>query len=440
MDFDLTEGNEYKVILFFAMPVLFSNIIQQLYTFTDTLIVGRMLGENSLAAVGAGYNINAVILAVSMGLTIGISILISKMYGEKNFYDIQSAIDTGIIMTIIVSVVITILGFIGCRQLMNLFNVPKGIFDESVTYMRIIFLATVPSFLYNAVANYLRGIGDSKTPLYFIMLTAVLNVILDIVFIKYVHTGSAGAAVATVISQYISFILILIYVNKSRIKFCIRIKNSRFNKDILYEGLKIGIPAMLQQLLLGFGNAVIQILINGYGVAVVSAYTAASKIDGFGMMPAVNIGKSMSNYIAQNIGAKKHKRVLRGFSAGIVLITVISVILSSFIYLMAAPMVGIFCKDSEVINAGVVYLKTTSIFYILYGIMQILNGVLLGMNKSIICLLGSLLSFCLFQVPLAVILSNIIGVRGIWIAAPIGWTGGLLIRLYYYVKEIAVYK
>lgn len=429
---DLTVGNEYKAILFFALPILIGNIFQQLYGVIDSVIVGRILGEEGLAAVGASFSISSIILAIAMGLTLGFGILISKYYGSKAYEKIQIVIDTGMIVTVAVAILIMFFSMVKCEELMNLFHVPDDIKKDAVLFLKILLIGTIPSFGYNSIANFLRGLGDSKTPLYFLIVSSIVNVVLDIIFVLTFSMGVAGAAFATVLAQYLCFILIIVYINKKHLQYRIQYKNLKFDLKALWEGLKIGLPAMLQQLFISFGNSVIQVLINSYGITVISAYTAASKIDGFATMPALNIGKAMSNYVAQNMGAGETKRARRGVKAGILMVAGITLLIAIPIFVFPQQLMSLFCDSNYVWEAGSLYLRIVSLFYIVFGAMQVLNGVLLGKGKAFISMIATIGSFCLLQVPAAILLSKWIGVIGIWIAAPIGWIGGFFIRYLYY--------
>lgn len=426
---DLTTGNIYEKIMLFTLPILLSNILQQFYSIADNTIVGNILGRDALAAVGASCQINSIILAIAMGLTLGMGILISNAYGAKQVDTIQKIVDTGFVMCMILAVIITMIGVFYAKRILLCFQVPDSIIQQAALYFRLICLGTIPSFGYNAVVNYLRGVGDSKTALIFLIISSVLNIILDIVLVASIGEGVAGAAMATVISQFVAFFGICSYVNQKKSEFSIRFRHLSFEWDILKKGLWIGIPATLQQLFLGIGNSIIQYMINGYGATLIAAYTAASKIDGLATLPAVNIGKAMSNFIAQNRGAGNEERVKAGTRASIIIITAISVLFSVMIFTMSGSLLKLFCTDEEVCAQGIKYLQMVSIFYFIFGIMQCLNGVLLGIDKSNLSLLGSILSFCLFQVPLAVVLSRFIGVTGIWLAAPFGWIAGMTLRV-----------
>ncbi|MDR1287731.1 MAG: MATE family efflux transporter [Treponema sp.] len=431
---DLTEGNVFKTLIMFALPILLGNIFQQLYGFVDSMVVGRTLGENSLAAVGSSFGISSIILAVAMGITTGFGIIISKMYGEGNKEKIQSTADTGLWVVVLSGVPITLFGIIKYDVFLKIFNVPIEIRDQAGSYLKITFIGILPVFIYNACSSFLRGTGDSKTPLLLLIIAALMNVVLDILFVVVFQWGVEGAAIATVASQFFAFFACLYYVNKYNSHFKIKLKNTYFNFDIFKTGMTIGIPATLQQLFISLGSSVLQILINGFGPISISGYTAASKIDGFATMPAVNIGRAMSNYVAQNEGANKPDRVKKGIQTACVLLAVVSIVISFSIYLFADKLILAFCDSGDVVKAGVEYLYTVSAFYIIFSFMHILNGILLGNGKPHISMISTIISFCLLQVPTAYFLSKSIGVTGIWIAAPVGWIGGFLMRLICYKK------
>jgi putative MATE family efflux protein len=433
---DMTKGNVYKTLFGFTIPILLSNLLQQLYGFADSVIVSWKLGDRALAAVGASFQISNIILAVSMGLTIGTSILISKMYGAKKIKSIQKAVDTGMFLCCLLGAVISITGILFSKEILTLFNVPKDILKQSAGYLSVIYIGTLPSFCYNAVTNYLRGVGDSKTALYFLLLSSVLNIILDFLLVWIIPMGVIGAAIATVISQFASFFGLLWYTNRSEVPFRIKLVHLKIDYSIMKEALRIGIPASLQQLMIGVGSSVIQYLINGYGSTVIAAYTAASKIEGFAVLPAVNIGKSISNYIAQNKGAGEEERVKKGIKAGVIMIIVISLLLTILILFYAGTFMKLFSSNDEVCSIGIKYLRMVGLFYIIFGIMQLLNGVLLGVGKANLSLIGSVVSFCAIQVPVAILLSYKTGVLGIWLAAPIGWIAGMLLRAIFVNRSI----
>ena len=434
---ELTNGNEFKTILFFSLPFFVGNLFQQLYNVVDSIVVGNFLGKESLAAVGFSYQINSLLVILSMGITMGTSILVSKCIGKKEFERVKKLMDTGIMFSLLLSIVITVLGIIFCNSILRVFRMPHETLDMADTYLKIIFIGVIPTFAYNTLTNILRGMGDSKTSTNILVIAMVLNIILDITFVAVVHMGIAGAAIATVISQFFSWIACLLYMNYKYPEFRINMAKLKFEKKELVDSLKLGIPAMIQQVFICIGFLSIQYMINGFGTDCIAAYTAASKIDSFAEMPALNLGKAITNFIAQNLGAGKKDRVKKGSKAAFIMCTVISVVISIIIIAVPGVFIRMFTKDLAVIKIGNGYLRIVAGFYLVFGLMQLINGILLGYGKTVMPMIASILSLCLLQVPVAIFLSKTtFGYRGIWIAAPIGWNGGLIIRFIYYYFNI----
>lgn len=434
---DLTKGNEFKTILFFSLPILVGNLFQQLYNVVDSIVVGNFLGKESLATVGFSYQINSLLVILSMGITMGTSILVSRCIGKREFERVKKLIDTGIIFSLLLSIVIAVLGIIFCNSILRAFRMPHETLDMANTYLKIIFIGVIPTFAYNTLTNILRGMGDSKTATNILVIAMVLNIILDITFVAVVHMGIAGAAIATVISQFFSWIACLLYMNQKYPQFRISMTKLKFQKKELVDSLKIGIPSMIQQVFICIGFLSIQYMINGFGTDCIAAYTAASKIDSFAEMPSLNLGKAITNFIAQNLGAGKKDRVKKGSRVAFIMCIGISVVISIIIIAVPGIFIGLFTKDLEVIRIGNEYLKIIAGFYLVFGLMQLVNGILLGYGKTVMPMVSSILSLCLLQVPVAIFLSRTaFGYRGIWIAAPIGWIGGLIIRFIYYYFNI----
>ena len=432
---DLTKGNELKTIIYFSLPILMGNIFQQIYNISDAIIIGNFLGKESLAAVGSSYQINVLIIAISIGISLGTSIIVSQCFGAKNIEKLKNAVNTGFIFSLILSFIITIFGFILSNRILILINVPENLLLNSNIYLKIIFIGVIPTFAYNSLTNILKGIGDSKTPTYILIVTVILNIILDILFIAIIDYGISGAAIATVISQFISFILCFFYVK-------LKYSNLIFSKfhfsidfNILKEILTIGMSAMLQQVLISIGFIVIQILVNSFGTDCIAAFISASRIDAFAELPSINLGQALITFVAQNYGAKKMDRIIKGGKESLILGIIFSIITSIIIFIFPTFFISMFNKNPEIIFIGNQYLRTVSAFYIVFCLMQILNGLLLGYGKSFVPLIASITSFCMFQIPMPILLSKTsLRYNGIWITAPIGWTGGMLIRLCYFLK------
>lgn len=434
---DLTQGSEMKTILYFSLPILVGNLFQQLYNVADSVIVGNFLGKESLAAVGFSYQINFLLISLSSGISLGASVLISRYFGAKNMQQIKKVIDTGFLFSIVLSVLIGVAGVCSSYQILVLFRIPENLLSISNSYLKIIFIGVIPTFAYNSLTNIFRGMGDSKTPTYILIAATLINIVLDIFFITTLKWGVAGAAIATVMAQTFSFLTCMFYMQWRYPELFIRFWNLQLDCHELKKSLIIGTPAMLQQVFVGVGFMSIQFLINGFGTDCMAAYTAASKVDSFAEMPALNLGQAMTNFTAQNYGAKKIDRVIKGGKSALVMGVGISVLISVVICLFPSVFISLFNRDLNVVQIGNGYLRTVSVFYLVFAAMQILNGLLLGYGKSFVPMIASVGSLCLLQVPMAIILSGTeLAYRGIWIAAPVGWLGGLLIRFLYF-KHIA---
>lgn len=429
---DLTTGKEEYVILKFTIPILIGNVFQQLYNVTDTIIVGNFLGKNALAAVSASSNIMSVILLIVMGLTLGINLLIAKYFGAKDICNVKKTIDTAYILSFILSLIIMILGLVAINPILIFFKIPLEIMAESKIFLKILLIGTMPSFFYNTISSILRGLGDSKTPLYFLITSTILNVILDITFIGVLKMGASSAAIATVMSQAFSFIGCFISFNKIYPNLKINIKHICFDLNILKLSLKIGFPIAIQKVFISAGLIVIQILTNSFGSDTVAAFAVAGKIDSFAQMPALNLADALSVFTAQNLGANKPERVKKGYLCTFKISSIVCTIITIIVISCSKFLIQLFVSDNSVIEIGVNYLTTVSLFYLVYSAMVITNGVLLGIGNSFIPMLSTVISFWLVQIPIAVFSTHIIGVSGIWIAIPFGWLVGFAVRFLYY--------
>ncbi|MCR5666821.1 MAG: MATE family efflux transporter [Eubacterium sp.] len=435
---DLTTGNVSKTLFFFALPILIGNIFQQCYNIADSIIVGKILGTQALAAVGFCFQFHLILIALSMGLTLGISILISRFVGEKDISQIRSMIDTGFLFSLLLSIAVTIAGIIVSPLLVRLFAVPQDTCLMAATYLRILFAGSIPIFLFNTLTNILRGLGDSKRPVYFLAAASILNIGLDLLFVKAMSLGISGAALATLLSQLFSFVGVLISMQKNYPDYKIRIVHLTLDGALLKSALRIGVPSMIQQLLRSIGFLSLQGMVNSFGSSVMAAYTAVQKIDSFALLPNLNLGQALSNFTAQNRGAKLIKRTRQGFRSGLIMGWCITIAISCIVIPLAPQIMGCFSSNEEVIAIGVGYIRIVSTFYFVETAMQILNGFLLGYEKPFMPMISTIVSLLLVQVPIAYFLSKYTGFTytGIWIAAPFGWGSGVAIRLFYFFKTL----
>ena len=435
---DLTKGNEFKAIFLFALPILIGNIFQQFYNIADSMIVGRFLGKENLAAVGFCFQINLILIALSMGLTLGSGILISRYFGAKDTERIQYVIDTNFRFSLILSILVCVAGVILSPAIIAFFQVPADTEAFALIYLRIIFVGAIPIFLYNTITNILRGLGDSKSPVYFLILSSLMNVGLDLLFVIYCGYGIAGAAYATIISQTFSFLGSFVFMRKNIKEYRIHMRHAFYDKNILKDSLRIGIPSMMQQLFRSIGFLSLQGMVNGFGSSCMAAYTACTKIDSFVQLPSMNLQQALSNFTAQNRGAGREDRARRGFRGTLCLGLAIAIVISCIVVPLSPKLIALFNNDPQVIEIGCTYLKIVGMSYAIETVMQILNGVLLGYEKPMVPLISTIVSLCLMQVPAAFILSQYtaLGSTGIWLATPYGWIGGVVIRLIFYYKYV----
>ncbi|MCX7695705.1 MAG: MATE family efflux transporter [Caloramator sp.] len=429
---DLTKGNEIKQIVYFAIPMLLGNLLQTLYNTVDSIWVGKGVGEKGLAAVTVSFPILFMLISLIMGVTMGSSIIISQYFGAKDYDNVKKSINTTLYFLLISSAVVTILGVVVSKPVLILINTPKAILNEANKYLIIMFLGMVFMFGYNGVAAILRGMGDSKTPLYFLMIATVINIILDPVFIFVFKLGVVGAAVATVIAQAVSFIFSVNYINKKHELFKIRLDNIKSDKEILKKIIKIGIPMGVQQTLVSLAMVFLNSIINVFGVDAMAAFGAAGRIDSFMSMPIMSLSAAVSSFTGQNLGANKKDRVVKGFRGTLLIGVLLSIIIASLAIIFARPLICIFNSKKEVVAFGVDYLKIVGMFYFTFAFMFIVSGVVRGSGDTMVPMITSLIALWGIRVPLAQYLSSRIGIEGVWWSIGIGWVAGSTLNYIYY--------
>lgn len=431
---DLTKGNEARSIFLFSLPMLIGSLFQQLYNTADSIIVGQFIGKDAMAAVSGANPIMFLLTSLLMGITLGFSILISQYYGSRDMKKVKSSIDTTYIFVFISSTVITIIGITFSKTILQLMDTPESILEQSRLYLIVIFSGTLFSSGYNSVSAILRGLGDSKTPLFFLIIATILNIILDALFIIIFKMGVEGAALATIIAQAVSFITSIIYLNKKHEIFKIKIKGICYDHDIFKIGLKLGIPSGVQQMLFSIGSITLQSLVNGYGTSAMAAFGASSKIETFISLPIMNLGAATSTFVAQNMGAGKVERVNRGVKSSLKIGLGISIFVCAIFILLRSKLIALFNSDPDVIDIGSAYLMIIGPFFVFIATSYMLSSAIKGAGDSVFALISSMISLWLARIPAAYILSTIFGVNGIWMGIPIGWFVGLLVTGIYYKK------
>lgn len=433
---DLTTGNPTKILIKFTIPMLVSVMFQQLYNIADSIIAGQFLGGDALASIGISYTITMIYMAIANGSNIGCSVVISQFFGNKNYSKMKSCISTSLISILLLSIVLTILGLVFSSSLLTKLNTPDSLFNASADYLNIYTAGLIFLFLYNVCTGIFTALGDSKTPLFFLILSSVFNVILDYILVNYTTLGVSGVAWATFIAQGLASISAFLTL-MSRIKKLNCGKAEIFSFNILKKVLFVAIPSILQQSFVSVGNIFIQGLINSFGDIVVAGFSAAGKLNTFTITTLTALGNSMSSYTAQNIGAGKTERIKKGVKS--LYITSFAITAPLFILYNFFPhiMMRIFVNSSDVaiVNAGMEFLKTVAPFYLFISIKLIIDGVLRGSGAVKIFMISTF-SDLLLRVVLSFVLSPVFAQQGIWYSWPIGWLFATVISCVFYFTGI----
>ncbi|MFG6383029.1 MAG: MATE family efflux transporter [Lachnospiraceae bacterium] len=432
---NMVTGNPTKALIGFTLPMVAGNLFQQFYNIMDSIIVGNVVGEEALAAVGASTAITMLFVMVAMGTGIGCSVVISQLFGAKKLEKMKTAISTALLSILGFSIFLSILGLMINQGLMHLMGTPKNIFKDAAKYMQIYFFGFVFLFLYNAFSAIFNALGDSKKPLVFLMFSSLLNIGLDLYFVAKLNMGVAGVAWATLIAQGISALLSFVFLMQ-KLKQIETDKYKRFDSTLLKSMVKVAIPTIVQQSIVSVGMLLVQSAVNRFGSTFLAGYTAATKIDNIAIVPMVAVGNAASTYVAQNMGAKKPERIRQGYQICLVMSAGIGLIIAIILYFTGREFVGLFLDSSssgEAISIGAKYLSTVSLFYFMMGLMNVSNGVLRGaadMKWFLCCSLCNLT----VRVSLTYALADITGGMIIMWSNPAGWAVGLIIAVFRYFQ------
>lgn len=413
---DLTTGNVRSHILRFAFPLIVSNLFQAMYNAVDMFFVGHYTNTEGLSAVSvSGPIMNTMVMTIS-GLSVGVSVVIGLKKGQGNPQEIKKSANTAIALYLLLALVVTILGVLFTPFLLKLVNTPDGAFDNAVSYLRTIFAGIVFMFGYHLICAFQRGFGDSKSSMLFVIVAALTNIVLDFIFIRYCGMGVFGAAIATVISQAVSFIMGVVYfkVNKHLISF--KLREIRMDKEHLLQLLQLGLPASLQQLLLNISLMTLSGLANSFGLAASVAYGIGIKVDSFALLPSDAINASMSSFCSQNLGAGKPERTLQGLKQALKL----SLLMSSFVAVLVAcfapQIAAVFNAEAKVLSFASQYLRISCISYLAYGIVYPFVGFLRGTGNAMVTLYNVVLAQYVVRIPIAFLFTGLFGFPGIAVA------------------------
>lgn len=441
---DLLHGNETKTMLNFAIPMIIGNIFQQLYNVADTIIVGKFIGSNALAAVGSSFSVMVLLTSIIVGFCMGSGAVFSLFFGANELEKLKNSFFTSFTFIGIITIVINLCSILFIDDILNFINIPTKVLNDSKTYLQIIFYGISFTFIYNYFSAIMRSMGNSIIPLVFLILSAVINIVLDIIFVVPLNMGIASAAYATIIAQGFSAIGIAIFSMFFVPQIRLKRKHLYLNKNIVSMISNYSILSSIQYSIMNFGILMIQGLVNSFGVSAMAAFTAVVKIESFAYMPVQDFGNAFSTFIAQNMGAKKQERIRSGIRSAVKIITIYCVIISVFILLFAKPLMYIFIKkeETEILKIGIQYLFIVAGFYCLIGYLFMFYGLFRGLGKPGVSIILTIVSLGT-RVLLAYLLSSIssIGIEGIWWSIPIGWAladiiGVFMIRFHFKLKDI----
>ena len=434
MNKDLTVGKPETILWKFCLPLFGSVIFQQLYNIADSFVAGKFINENALAAVGNSYEITLIFIAFAFGCNIGCSVIVSQFFGAKDYARVKTSVYTSIIFSILLCGILMLAGLLGSHSLLTLIHTPDEILSDSRLYLDIYIWGLPFMFLYNIATGIFSALGDSKTPFIFLAISSTSNIAVDILFVKSFHMGIAGVAWATFLCQGISALLAVLVVLRRLHQIPCDSKVSLFSFPILKKFLGIAIPSILQQSFISIGNIIIQGVINNYGSGVIAGYSAAVKLNNLIITSFTTLGNGISNYAAQNIGARKLDRIRPGFRAGLKMVWMISLPFTLLYFLGGRYLLYIFLEQptTDALHTGIIFLCILSPFYFVVSAKLVADGILRGAGMMKQFMIGTF-SDLILRVVLAIVLSNQFHSSiGIWCAWPIGWSVSTALSLFFY--------
>lgn len=428
----MTEGNIWKLLIIFSIPLILGNLLQQMYNTADSIIVGNFVGSNGLAAVGSGTALINLIIAFSQGAAVGAGVIVSQNLGARDKQKTKLAVHTAMCIAIILGVILSAIGVIFSRDLLVWMKTPKSVLKDSVLYLQIYCGGLIFNVIYNMATGILNAAGNSKRPLIYLAIASVTNIILDLVFIKALKWGVKGAAIATDISQALSCVLAVGYLLRVNSDYKLIVKELKIHGNTAKQIIRVGLPTAIQNMVISFSNVLVQSSVNSYGATAMAGYAAYLKIDGFNILPVLSISMAVTTFTGQNVGAKKPDRIKKGMWTALIMGVVYTVIIGVVILLTSHTVLGLFTKDNEVITYGQLAMKYFCPFYFLLGILNILAGTVRGAGKGVPPMLILLFSMCIFRILwIKIALPFYSTIDGVFILYPISWFVGMVLMIIY---------
>ena len=432
---DLTKEHPDKTLWRFWLPMMFSVAFQQIYNIADSMIAGRFAGEDALAAVGASYPITVIFMAFAVGMNLGASVIVSRLFGAGDRKGVKRAVTTAFASSLSLAVILTVYGYFFCRNMMEWIHTPQNIMQDGVLYLKSYVFGLIFLMLYNVCTGIFTALGDSRTPLWFLLGSSAGNIVLDLLFVAKLHWGVAGVAWATFIAQGISAVLALVTLLVRLQKFAGTERVPLFDRKLFVQILAIAVPSILQQSVLSVGNLFVQDIVNRYGSAVVAGYSGAIKLNTFAINIFMTLGSCLSSYTAQNIGAGKQERIPMGFRTGLKLSELTALPFVVLYFGLSQQMMGLFlnAESSAAIHAGVMFLRIVSPWYFMIVVKLMTDGIIRGSGAMIYFVIATIPDLIL-RIGFALMLSPRFGSTGIWMAWPFGWIAATVLTIIFYRK------
>ena len=432
----MTTGSIWKKIIAFAIPLFLGNLFQQFYNTADSLIVGNFLGSSALAAVSSSGNLIFLMVGFFNGLAVGAGVVVARYFGAKKFDIVQRAIHTIVTLGFFCGIALTVAGVVAAPQILVLMGTPAEVLPNSVTYFRIYFCGSLAFVMYNFLVGILQAVGDSKHPLMYLIFSSITNIVLDLIFVAVFHFGVGAAALATIISQFLSALLCFLHLLKGPKEYRIYLSKLRIDPLMLRQIISNGLPAGLQNSIISLANVVVQSNINKFGQMAVAGCGSYSKIEGFAFLPITCFALALTTFISQNLGAKEYKRAKKGAVFGVVCSVVKAELVGVVIYTFAPYFIAAFNSTPEVLSYGVAQAHTASLFYFLLAFSHCMAGILRGAGKSTVPMFVMLVCWCIIRVSyISIAVHFIPDIRVIFWAYPLTWCLSSIVFLLYFLRS-----
>lgn len=393
----MTEGSIWKILLFFAIPLILGNLFQQLYNTVDSIIVGNYIGSEALAAVGAGGSVVNVLIGFCVGASAGAGVVVSQFFGAQDRDGLTKAVHTTVALSIVAGIVMTLIGVLSTPMVLRAMGTPAEVFSQAVVYLKVYFGGIVFSVIYNMAAGILNAVGNSRRSLIYLLIAAFSNIFLDLLFVVVLKMGIIGAALATDISQLLSCIFILLFLTRTDEMYKVKIRAIRFYDHLLGRILRVGLPTGIQSVVVSFSNLIVQSTVNSFGAVVMAGFAAYLKIDGFNLLPVLSVGMAATTFVGQNIGAGRLDRVKKCMLTSSVMGIGYTLVSGAMLMTFAPQVIGVFTNNAQVVECGAYIMKYFCPFYWMLAIMQVLAGTIRGAGRTLEAMSVFLLSLCLFR-------------------------------------------